>query len=48
MIANHYALVLFKAQLGEIFLESLIFFFVFVAKPALEGPKPALEKEISI
>ena len=50
---KEYNLALFKAQLGEAFLEILIFFlqfFVFVfrlflaAKPSLEPPKPALKR----
>ena len=48
----HYSqyLVLFKAQLGEAFLEILIFFLFFFsscffpAKPALKAPKPALKR----
>ena len=42
-----YALVLFKAQLREPFLEILIFFLhfsIFSAKPALKHPKPALNQ----
>ena len=47
-----YLLVLFKAQLGEPFLEILIFFIIFAfssfssfpAKPALKAPKPALKR----
>ena len=38
------ALVIFKAQLGEPFLEILIFFFS--AKPPIKTPKPALSAQI--
>ena len=48
---SHHGLVLFKAHLGEPFLEMLIFFFVFKknhllvsAKPARKSPKPALKR----
>ena len=46
-VAYVHLLVLFKAQLGEPFLEILIFFLhlfhLFRQKPALKSPKPALK-----